>query len=315
MFHLSIPLSTIEVVMLLVVATITVLVIRFFIISQRNLKQALQKTNQNYFQKPSFEAPPRKKAVDILQERAKEGPAKPVYTAEPVVEEKLSRKKQPGAAKEESVEHLKETIQQQQRLLNGFLKQVEEIENEGKEELQLENKHLQKEIRMLELQLEEKDAEMAELKQQAAVSDRMNARIEEVYQELEELQSKMMQLEKQATRANSLALELEDTRESFEQVHKELKRKNEKLSEAFEENEVLKAQMREIEDKLAESNLQRQQLQRKTQFLQDLNTDLQGISDTNKKLSSELRRIGELESMLNMIAEERDHLLQKQAGK
>ena len=70
-----------------------------------------------------------------------------------------------------------------------------------------------------------------------------------------------------------------------------------------------------LEDKLAEANLQRQQLQKKVQFLTDLNTDLQSISDTNKKLQTELRRIGELESMLNMMAEERDFLLRRKKDK
>jgi len=66
-----------------------------------------------------------------------------------------------------------------------------------------------------------------------------------------------------------------------------------------------------LEDKLSEANLQRQQLHKKVQFLTDLNNDMQSIADTNKKLQTELRRIGELESMLNMMSEERDFLLRK----
>jgi hypothetical protein len=42
---------------------------------------------------------------------------------------------------------------------------------------------------------------------------------------------------------------------------------------------------------------------------------MQSISDTNKKLQTEMRRIGELESMLNMMAEERDFLLRKKMDK
>jgi len=42
---------------------------------------------------------------------------------------------------------------------------------------------------------------------------------------------------------------------------------------------------------------------------------MQGIADSNKKLQTELRRIGELESMLNMMAEERDFLLRKKKDK
>ena len=38
---------------------------------------------------------------------------------------------------------------------------------------------------------------------------------------------------------------------------------------------------------------------------------MQHVSESNQKLQNELRRIGELESMLSMIAEERDRLLNK----
>lgn len=309
MFYLSIPLSVLEVVILCVVATITIAAIRFFIITQRNLRQTIEKASKAYDYRSlsSGTSAPTKPKANLLKQLGNR-----INLSQVVSTLKKTAAEKDPLPKEESAEKLKATIQQQQRLLSGFLKQVEELEGESKGELQLQNRTLQKEIKMLELQLEEKDAEIAELQQQNSLSDRMTSRIEEVYQELEELQAKMMSLEKQANRANNLALELEDTRELYEQIHKELQRKNEKLSEAYAENEDLKADIRELEDKLAEANLQRQQLQRKTQFLQDLNTDLQSISDTNKKLSSELRRIGELESMLNMIAEERDFLLKRQ---
>jgi len=98
-------------------------------------------------------------------------------------------------------------------------------------------------------------------------------------------------------------------------VHKELLRKQEKLEEVMNENQHLRLQLNDVEDKLSDSNLQRQQLQKKVLFLTDLNNDMQSVSDTNKKLQTELRRIGELESMLNMMAEERDFLLRKKTDK
>ena len=143
----------------------------------------------------------------------------------------------------------------------------------------------------------------------------MADKVEEVYKEFDILQNKMNVLEKQASRANGLAIELEDTRHSYEAVHKELIRKQEKLEEIMEDNQRMRQQMNELEDKLADANLQRQQLHKKVQFLTDLNSDLQSISDTNKKLQTELRRIGELESMLNMMAEERDFLLRNKKEK
>ena len=39
---------------------------------------------------------------------------------------------------------------------------------------------------------------------------------------------------------------------------------------------------------------------------------MQAISDANRRLEGEIKRIGELESKLNMVAEERDELARKQ---
>jgi DNA repair exonuclease SbcCD ATPase subunit len=312
---LLINLSFFEIAVLIAGALILGLAIYFFIVSQRSLKQTIEKTNEKITLRPGFYgAPPPvakpHKVVEHVAEEIKE--IRKNYPAEP---ERPLAAKTKTLPKEESIDSLKETVLQQQKLLNSFLRQVEEIENEGREELEMQNKHLQNEIKGLETQLEKKDAELEEVKQQASMSERMSAKIEEVYQEFDLLQAKMAALEKQANRANNLALELEDTRQSYEQIHKDLQRKTEKLEEAFLENQRLQQQLNTSEDKLAEANLQRQQLQKKVQFLQDLNTDLQTVSDTNKKLQTELRRIGELESMLDMIAEERDYLLKKQVNK
>ena len=209
------------------------------------------------------------------------------------------------------VHDLKTTIAKQQQVLTSYLQQVEELENGGKEELRQQNRLLEKEIAHLHSIIEQKDQEMDDINQQAVTAQKMAAKIEEVYQEFEQFQAKMGQLEKQANRANNLAIELEDTRHSYEQVHKDLQRKQEKLEEVMLDNQRMRQQMNELEDKLSDANLQRQQLQKKVQFLQELNTDMQSVSDTNKKLQTELRRIGELESMLNMMAAERDSLLRK----
>ena len=304
---IAIQLSIIEIAVLCAGLAILALAIHFFISSRRSLKQALQRSQAEVYARPGFYGKP-------ATEKKAEKPVKPEpvkeVTRSPLLEE-LQLATRPKSNKEDSVEHLKETIMQQQKLLNGFLRQVEEIETEGREEMELENRKLNEEIHDLEARLERKSADMEELRQKAATAERMAARIEEVYSELEQLQAKMQQLEKQAGRANNLALELEDTRQAYEGVHKDLQRKNEKLEELFGENQRLQADLNTVEDKLAEANLQRQQLQKKVAFLQDLNADLQSMSDTNKKLQTELRRIGELESMLNMIAEERDLLLRR----
>jgi hypothetical protein len=75
---------------------------------------------------------------------------------------------------------------------------------------------------------------------------------------------------------------------------------------------VLQIELSKVEDKLSESNQQRQQLQKKVAYLEELNNDLHQMTDANKKLEGQIKRLGELESKLNIVAEERDRLREKQ---
>ena len=79
------------------------------------------------------------------------------------------------------------------------------------------------------------------------------------------------------------------------------------------ENQQLTLRLNEVEDKFREANFQRQQLQKRVGYLEELNNDLQVLADANKKLEHQLRRIGELESMLNVVSEE-NQLLKRQVS-
>jgi chromosome segregation ATPase len=296
------------------VVVIFAVTLYFFIKSRKSLEETLRATekttalpvkkeNQNNFKRSN---------VIELEEQF----ARMRYETSLPKQEKIELPPRRLTQKEEmAVQDLKNTIAQQQKMLDTYLQKVEELENEGKEELNEKIEELEKKVDELIGEIEERDEEIKDLRQQVTAGERMAARIDEVYREFEQFQTKMATLEKQAGRANNLAIELEDTKYSYEQVHKELLRKHEKLEEVMNENQQMRQQMDELEDKLAEANLQRQQLQKKVMFLTDLNTDMQSIADTNKKLQTELRRIGELESMLNMMSEERDFLLRKKLDK
>lgn len=314
MTYLAINLTLVEYIVFPIVAIIFGVTLYFFIKSRRSLKETLGTDNLASLKHLEEKEPPpyrRSRVAELEEEYLKmryEIPSAPKQEPEVHVRK--------HAAKEENiVQDLKNTIANQQKMLNSYLEKVEELEQEGREELRELNNQLQKDIEKLHSVIEKKDEEIEELFQQARAAQKMTAKIEEVYNEFEQLQTKMQSLEKQASRANNLTMELEDTRQSYEQLHKELIRKQEKLEEILSENHRMRQEMDMLEDKLSEANLQRQQLQKKVQFLQELNTDMQGISETNKKLQTELRRIGELESMLNLMAEERDYLLRKKLGK
>jgi chromosome segregation ATPase len=312
MYNIAINLTLIELIVLPVVVTIFILAIYFFVKTRKTLRDTVEENKHIYFphlKKEKTAIYKRSGLIDLESPFAKKRHETSNQKEEaPVV---VSKKHKPAHAEEGMVQELKSTIAQQQKLLNTYLYKVEELENEGKDELRAQNEELQEKIEQLEELVDNKDADINTLKQQTATSQKMAARIEEVYAEFEQLQAKMALLEKQANRANNLALELEDTRGSFEAMHKELSRKQERLEEVMEENQNMKEEIHMLEDKLSEANFQRQQLQKKVQFLTDLNNDMQNISDTNKKLQTELRRIGELESMLNLMEEERDYLLKK----
>ena len=312
---LEVNLTLIEFIVFPLVAIIFAATLYFFIKSRKSLQETIKAT--------------RKTALITDTKKEKQTTAKPTNAME--LGEQLARMRyESSIPKQEKIEltpkklthkeemagqELKNTIAQQQRMLDSYLQKMEELEHAGRNELNGKIDELEKTVDELSGVIEEKDEEIKGLHQELTAGHKMATRIDEIYKEFELLQSKMATLEKQAGRANNLAIELEDTKYTYEQVHKELLRKQEKLEELIEENQLVRHQMNEVEEKLAEANLQRQQLHKKVQFLTDLNTDMQSIADTNKKLQTDLRRIGELESMLNMMSEERDFLLRKKIDK
>ncbi len=202
---------------------------------------------------------------------------------------------------------MKATFQQQSKLLNNLLLQMELIKTEVPDTGELNAK-----VEELELLLEEKEEELQNLKKQTDITKKMMIRFEDVQKEFVLMQSKMAVLEKQVITANNLIIELENTKDELSQLKKEWTRKNEKLQHVLGENQGMHQQLCETEDKLQEANLQRQQLFKKVKVLEEMNADFQAISDAHQKMKTELRRIGELESMLNMMTIERDELLQRQ---
>lgn len=314
MTFIAFNLTLFEIIILQAGAIILGVTIYFFIVSKRKLSETLQQS------KSRLNIPVKKKGA----EKNARQPEDQLNDLKFQIEQfKASSRAQP--VKPQPQNHLSETLDgntigslkdsvlRQQQTLDALLHKMDTLEEEvnDKIELQNENETLQQQIEKLELKLEGKETEIKKLKQQEMVAQQMASRIDEVYKEFEALQKKIASLEKSASRANALSLELEDIRQSNDQLHKELLRKQEKLEESIAENQRLHSLLSVTEDKLAEANLQRQQLQKKVQFLQDMNNDMQHMSESNHKLNNELRRIGELESMLSMIAEERDRLMNK----
>ena len=314
MYLLAFNLTLLEIIILQIGAIVLGITIYFFWTSNKALSATLKQSRSKLDIIPKRGILERLGiniiTIEDLQERVSKLKNRP---AEVSVKKIHPVQQVPEPVSEISVTSLKEAVVQQQQTLGTLLKKIDSLESNAhsKKDLLVENEELEKKIEKLELLLDTKDGEIKRIKQQEAVAQQMAARIDEVYKEFDLLQHKIISLEKQAGKANELTIELEDAKQLSEQLHKDLERKHEKLEELIEESQRIHTLLNTTEDKLAEANLQRQQLQKKVQFLQDVNNDMQNVSESNKKLQNELRRIGELESMLSMIADERDRLLNK----
>ena len=154
-------------------------------------------------------------------------------------------------------------------------------------------------------------SEIVNIKKKEHLTKEMTSMLDNAYNEFNVLQSKMQKLEVQANSSKLLSMEYEDLKEGHRKITKDFDEQKNKLTILTNDNQHLHARLIETEEKLRESNFHRQQLQKRVSQLEELNNDLQAVSDANKKLEVQLKRIGELESMLNMAAEERDQLIRR----
>jgi chromosome segregation ATPase len=139
----------------------------------------------------------------------------------------------------------------------------------------------------------------------------MTSMLDSAYNEFNVLQDKIKKLESQVNSSKRLSMEYEDMKEGHYRLAQDYEEQKRKYNAALAENKQLLETLTDTEDKLSEVNFQRQQLQKRVAYLEELNNDMQEVADAHKKLESQLKRIGELESMLNIVAEERDQLMQR----
>ncbi|MBD0331188.1 MAG: hypothetical protein ICV66_00890 [Chitinophagaceae bacterium] len=311
----ALDLTITEFLILQAVAAILGIAVHFFLKTRRTLKNIIPpdanietiSTQKNFWKDLEL----KEKELDKLQKRIVELRQQETSLTTPSTKQKDSKGRK--AALDDSPS-LQEQLDQQQKLLNKILMRLDQPSYGKTDIAQAENEELQAEIKRLESLLDKRENELQKIKQQQAAVEKMTTRLEQVYKEFDALQEKILVLEEQASNANILAIELEEVKQSYDQLKKDLLRKQEKLEETVRENQRLHQLLAETEDKLEEANLQRQQLFKKVQFLEEINTDYQKMSETNKRLQNEIRRIAELESMLSMIQEERDQLLKKRSN-
>jgi len=195
-------------------------------------------------------------------------------------------------------------------LLLGNIDLIKEKEQMQREVLKA-NEELSDQINAMRQQLTEKEMEISNSRQREQLTSEMKSMLDNTYNDFNTLQGKIQKLESQLTASKMMNLEYEDLKETHFKMTRDFEENKLKLNALSIENQQLQAQQMEMEDKLREATFQKQQLQKRSVYLEELNSDLQVVSDANKKLESQLRRVGELESMLNVVSEERDHLIRK----
>ena len=198
--------------------------------------------------------------------------------------------------------------------VNQLLGQIDIVKEteEKQQEIQKANKELTTQINDLKYLLEQKEEEINNTRQASSLTTEMTSRLDSAYNEFNVLQDKIQKLEAQVISSKRLSIDYEDLKESYSKITRDYEEQKLKYAAALSESKQLQAELNDIQDDFRDANFQRQQLQKRVAYLEELNNDMQAVAEANKKLESQLKRVGELESRLNMIAEERDELAKKQ---
>jgi predicted nucleic acid-binding Zn-ribbon protein len=169
------------------------------------------------------------------------------------------------------------------------------------QDLQRTNEELNEQLRNTAQLLVEKENDISYLRHQQKLTEEMSLRLDKAYDEYNSLQDKLQKLQAYLTQPARKSADFEELQDSYFKLgkeHDEMKLRHISLRE---ENQRLTRILADTEEKLKESNFQRVQFQKRSAFLEELNHDLQEISEHNKKIESQLRRVSDMETLLAKI--------------
>jgi DNA repair exonuclease SbcCD ATPase subunit len=177
-------------------------------------------------------------------------------------------------------------VEESEKKIQGLLKHNEELHDQ---------------VRGIGQQLIEKETAISHLRHQQKLSEEMRVRLDKVVEEYNTLQDKLQKLQAYLTQPYNRGTDYEELKDSYFKLGKEHDEMKLKYLSLREENQRLTRIIADTEEKLKESNFQRQQYQKRSAFLEELNHDLQEISEHNKKIESQLRRVSDMEALLAKI--------------
>ncbi len=328
--------SLLEIMVLMLGAVLLGITIHYFIVSRRSLNSStvatakLSKTLEDWKLRYFNDIELRDKEIGKVKQQLQETEENAkIYTVEAEemrrqntrLKTELENRKVSAAAPEkqdyfEQLRQTKSTLIEHNEKINQLLGQIDIVKEteEQKQEVQKYNEELSGQIDELKILLTQKEKEISNVRQKEHLTKEMTSMLDSAYSEFNVLQEKIQKLESQVNSSKRLNLEYEDLKEGHYKLNRDFEEQKLKYNATLKDHEQLQAQYEETESKLREANLQRQQLQKRVAYLEELNNDMQAVADANKKLESQLKRLGELESMLNVVSEEKNELSRKQTN-
>ena len=328
----TLSLSIIEILVLMTGAIVLGVTIHFFITSRRSFKASTNVVRQSksldewklkYFN----EIEARDKELALLKEELAEiQESNHINSIEAEemrkenkklqAENQLLKKEIPSGEKPGFMQQLKEarsSLVEHNEKISLLLRQIEEVKDaeEKQEEILRNNEALAGQIAELKTLLSEKEKEVNAIKQKEHLTREVNMMLDSAYSEFNALQHKMQKLESQLNSSKMTNLEFEDLKEAHYNLTRDFEEQKQKAHTLSAQNQQLLNDLADAENKLRDANFQRQQLQKRVSYLEELNHDLQTVSEANKRLEGQLKRLGELESMLNIVSDERDELARR----
>jgi DNA repair exonuclease SbcCD ATPase subunit len=185
--------------------------------------------------------------------------------------------------------------------INKLLQQIQMLKESEKKYQDLQQQHsvLNEQLSSLHRQLAERDTEINRIMQEQRLVLEMNERMDKAYSDFTQMQEKLRKLEHYLEQPHSKRIEYDQLQESYFKLSREFDEVKGKQMALFEENQRMSRILADTEDKLKESNFQRQQYHKKMLFLEELNRDMQDATEQHKKMESQLRRISEMEAILS----------------
>ena len=141
---------------------------------------------------------------------------------------------------------------------------VEESEKKNRELLR-QNEDLNEELKTSRQTLVDKETEISHLRHHQKLSEEMGQRLDKIYEEYNTLQEKLQKLQTYLTQPYNRGTDYEELKDAYFKMGKEHDEMKLRYISLREENQRLNRILSDTEEKLKESNFQRQQFQKRSE--------------------------------------------------